>query len=191
MSNTLKKAIKKANINYDENEIQEITSTMTQEDIDHTGKLGIKHWKVLRKLVLKKMDDELKLNDNTVINKYFIWGVAAFAPVTMWTSGGAFYYRIIITNDTFYAYAYDQNFSCISRKSCQIQQIRSIKQGKAGDYGVLPRDGIIITTEDKSKVILLGSDKYAKSDLGCIIRDLSAVNDSLTQVNIFATDIIE
>lgn len=191
MFNTLKKAVIKANIVYDENEVQEITSSMTEEEINNSGKLGCKHWKVLRKLVLKKMDDELKLNENDVVNKYFVWGIGAYGNVNMWSAGSAFYNRIIITNDTFYSQSYDQDFRCIGRHSCEIAKIRSIKQGKAGDFVVLPRDGAIISLEDKTKVLLLGMDKFSKSDIGCIIRDLSSRNDALTQVNIFATDIIE
>ena len=185
LSKSLTKAINFANITCNESEVEEIISTMSEEDINHTGKMGIKHWKVLRKIVINNMEKDLNLDEAQVVNRYFIWGPCAYGNINTLSSGGVFYYRIIITKTHFIAYGYDQCFRLIEKHNKEIQNLESIKQGKAGSMGFIPRDGAIFKFLDGTKVIILATDKFARHDAGLIIKDLSTLNPGLTQVNIF------
>lgn len=186
MEKSIKKAVKNTNLTFNEDEILGIITGMSEEDINDTGKYGIKHWKVLRDLVIKRMDEELKLKEEDIVSKYLIWGLsAAISVITYANSGGVFYNRIILTKNKLYVNGYDQLFRCIERHSINIADIDGISQGKAGKYGMLPVDGAFINTVDGKKITLVGKDNYARKDIGLLINDLISLNNELPKYNIF------
>lgn len=186
ISKSLKKSIKNANINCNDEEILEIIEGMSEEEINHANKIGIKHWKVLKKLVLKTIDKELDLNQDEVIGKYLIWGPLAITNVNMLSSGGIFYYRIIITKEKVIYYGFDQGFKKVESKTKNITDIINIKQSKVSSIN--PKDRISINFQDGSVIILLALEKDSRQDIGQLINTLGELNITLSQVNHFMNE---
>lgn len=186
MKKSIIKQVKKANIVFNEVEIQEILNGMTEEEVNDKGKLGIAHYKVLVRITKRKMYEELALSKEDIISDYFIWGPMAFSNINSMTAGGVMFYRIIITKNILYAFGYDDWFRTIERHKKEINQVDKINQGRVG--GFIPRDGIIIKFMDRTKIILLGITNDTKVTLYNIIEDLRTLKPDIVNENIFLED---
>lgn len=185
MQKSIIKAVKNANIAFNEEEVNEILKDMTEEQINYTGRLGIYHSIVLIRLTRKKMYEELALEKTSVISDNLLWGPMGITSINRYSAGGVFYYRVIIDKEKVYIYGFTQEFRAISKHTKSIDELSSIWQGHTGDYGLVICDSISLKFSDGTKVVLIGRDRDTKESLYEIVEDLKTLRPDIVNRNIF------
>lgn len=163
MDKELKKLVAQLNWKVTEYEINNIVNKLG-ENVEKS-KYGVKYYRVLMELVCNKVDEELNLEESEVQYKGLVLGGLAFTSATIWTSGGAVYYRIIVTKTKIYSYSFDYFFKLVGKFEYDITEVKEVKIAEAGQDGIIPYEGYQIVFNDGKLVILYSINKFSIKDL--------------------------
>lgn len=168
MNKELSKLVLGLNWKVSEEEVNNIVNELG-EDVEKS-KYGVRYYQVLKNIVCKKVDEELNLNESEIICKIIALGGVAFTNATLMTSGGAVYYRVVVTKSKIYSYSFDYFFKLVSKLEYNLSEIKEIKIAEAGQDGIIPYDGYQIGFNDGKFIILYSINKFAVKDLD-ILKD--------------------
>ncbi|MGL5353097.1 MAG: hypothetical protein ACRDA5_07210 [Clostridium sp.] len=163
MNKELSKQVSKLNWSVTEEEVDSIVNKLGKDSEEI--KYGVRHYKVLMELVCNKIDEELKLDENEIKCKSIALGGVAFTTANIASSGGAVYYRIIVTNTRIYSYSFDYFFKLVGKFDYDISEIKEIKFAEAGQDGIVPYEGYEIEFKDGRYVILYSINKFSIKQL--------------------------
>lgn len=179
MNKKVLKTVKNANIVATEAEIQEIVNRLGEENVESISPHGLKHWKVVRELRFKEVDEMVK--DEEIVSKYFCYGVAGYTAVSVANTGGIFYVRVILTKNKIYAVGYDQLFRIVSKSVESLSNISRVKQAKQGAMLVIPYDSLMVKFKNGENVTVVGKGELGKKDLASIVNDLKALGADIEE----------
>lgn len=170
MNKELNKLVSQLSWEVTEDEVEEIVNKIG-EDVEKS-KYGVRYYKVLMNIVCKKVDEELNLEESEVEYRGIVLGGVAFTSAVVWTSGGAVYYRIIVTKTKIYSYSFDYFFKLVGKFEYDLSEVKEVKIAEEGQDGIIPYEGYQILFNDKRLVILYSINKFSIKDLHKLKDDL-------------------
>lgn len=183
MEKSIVKAVNKANIVVNEEQIQRIIDRIGVEAANENSSHGAPHWKILRELRLEEIDSII--GNAEVHSKYLLWGPASHGTISPITTGGAFYVRIVLTKDKIYSFSFDQLFRKVANYEKPLSEIDKVRQGKAGAGFVLPYDTVQIRFKDRNNITVIAKGEYSRTDLRDLVNDFKDLGLDFIEYNKF------
>lgn len=170
MNKELSKLVSELNWKVSEEEVNNIVNELGEDA--EKSKYGVRYYQVLKNIVCNKVDEELNLEESEITCKSIALGGVAFTNATVMSSGGAVYYRVVVTKTKIYNYSFDYFFKLVNKFEYDLSEIKEIKIAEAGQDGIVPYDGYLISFNDGKLVALYSINKFA-------VKDLDALKDAL------------